>query len=349
MRKKIIYITITTVLVASIGFVLASNKSKIDAAAKPQKINAVIPVKASAVKLDSFTTSFTLNGSTVPYREVNISAEIPGKLINVLVKNGDRLKAGQVIATLDPSVFTAQLRSIESSIAKAQLDIDRYTRLLDLGGATQMQLESVILQHNSLLAQRKEVLQQIDHMQIRSPFSGTLENLNVEKGSYVSYGSVIGTLIDNSSLKINVYLSEQEAFKTKEGQTVTVHSNLLPQPLRANIKMLSGKADPSGKFLAEVNLDNKHNNLKAGMLTDVTFASGASEKGLSLPVSAVVGSTKQAKVFVVNGTTVSQKYIKTGIVTTDKIQVVEGLNQGDLVVTSGQLNLENGSSVSVIK
>ena len=349
MRKKIIYITITTVLIASIGYVLASNKSKIDAAAKPQKINPVIPVKAWTVKQDSFATSFTLNGTTIPYREVNISAEIPGKLINVFVKNGDRLRAGQIIASLDPSVYTAQLRSVESSIAKAELDIDRYSRLLNLGGATQMQLENVILQHKSLTAQKKEVLQQIDHMQIRSPFTGTLENLNVEKGSYVTNGSVIGTLIDNSSLKINVYLSEQETFKTKDGQQVTVQSILLDQPLKANISMLSGKADASGKFLAEINLDNKQNKLKAGVLTDVTFASGITETGLSLPLSAIVGSTKQARVFVVNGATVKQKNIKTGIVTTEKIQVTQGLQQGEIVVTSGQLNLENGSTVSIIK
>jgi membrane fusion protein, multidrug efflux system len=349
MRKKIIYITITMSLVACIGFVLASNKSKIDAAARPQKTTAVIPVKAWTVKQDSFATSFTLNGTTVPYREVKISAEVPGKLINVFVKNGDRLRAGQVIASLDPSVYTAQLRSVESSIAKAELDIERYTRLLSLGGATQMQLENVILQLKSLIAQKKEVLQQIDHMQIRSPFTGILENLNVETGSYVSYGSVIGTLIDNSSLKINVYLSEQEAFKTKHGQQVTVHNILLAQPLEANITMLSGKADATGKFLAEINLDNKQNKLKAGMLTDVTFASGSSETGLSLPVSAIVGSTKQPRVFVVNGTTVTQKKIKTGIVTTEKIKVTEGLQPGEIVVTSGQLNLENGSSVSIIK
>jgi len=349
MRKKIIYITITAALVASIGYVLASNKSKIDAAAKPTKVNPIIPVKAWTVKLDSFATSFTLNGTTVPYREVNISAEIPGKLTNVFIKNGDRLKAGQIIASLDPSVYTAQLRSIESSIAKTDLDIERYTRLLSLGGATQMQLESVILQQKSLLAQKKEVLQQIDHMQIRSPFSGTIENVNVEKGSYVSYGSVIGSLIDNSSLKINVFLSEQEAFKTKDGQQVTVHSILLAEPLKANITMLSGKADAAGKFLAEIKLDNKQHKLKAGMLTDVTFASGTTEKGLSLPLSSIVGSTKQARVYVVNGTTVSQKNIKTGIVTTEKIQVTEGLQQGEIVVTSGQLNLENGSSVSIIK
>lgn len=349
MRKKIIYITITAALVASIGYVLASNKSKIDAAAKPQKITAIIPVKAWTVKQDSFSTSFTLNGTTAPDREVNISAEIPGKLINVFVKNGDVLRAGQVIASLDPSVYTAQLRSVESSIAKAELDIERYGRLLTIGGATQMQLENVILQHKSLVAQKKEVLQQIEHMQIRSPFNGTLENLSVEKGSYVSYGSVIATLIDNSSLKINVYLSEQEAFRAKDGQKVTVRSILLAEPLQANISMLSGKADATGKFLAEIHLDNKQSRLKAGMLTDVTFASGTTQTGLSLPLSAIVGSTKQPKVFVVNGTTVTQKNIKTGIVTTEKIQVTEGLQQGEIVVTSGQLNLENGSSVSIIK
>jgi RND family efflux transporter MFP subunit len=349
MRKKIIYISITTILIASIGIVLANNKSKIDAAAKPNKENFVIPVKAVAVKLDSFATSFTLNGSTAPYREVKISAENPGKLTNVFVQNGDRLRAGQIIASLDASVFTAQLRSIESSIAKAELDIERYTKLLSLGGATQMQLENVILQHKSLLAQKKEVLEQIDHMQIRAPFSGTLENLAVEKGSYVSYGSVIGTLIDNSSLKINVYLSEQQAFKTTTGQNVVVKSIIVPQPLKASISMLSDKADASGKFLAEIKLENGDNHLKAGMLTDVTFASGSSEKGLSLPLSAIVGSTKQAKVFVVNGQKVQQTIIKTGITTTEKFQVTEGLKQGDLVVISGQLNLENGSLVSIIK
>jgi hypothetical protein len=60
-----------------------------------------------------------------------------------------------------------------------------------------------------------------------------------------------------------VYLSEQEAFKTNEGQPIPVHSILLQQPLKAKISMLSGKADASGKFLAEIKLDNKQNKLKA--------------------------------------------------------------------------------------
>lgn len=349
MRKKIIYISVTAALIGSIGYVLASNKSKIDAAAKPQKFNPVIPVKTWTVKNDSFATSFTLNGSTVPYREVKISAENPGKLVNVYVKNGDRLRAGQVIASLDAGVFHAQLRSVESSLAKAELDIDRYTKLLQLGGTTQLQLENAILQHKSLLAQKQEVLQQIDHMQIRAPFSGVIENVAVEKGSYVSYGTAIASFIDNSSLKINVYLSEQEVFRVRDGQQVQVRSIMLNEPLKANVSMLAGKADETGKFLAEINLDNRRNALKAGMLTDVTFASGLTERGLALPLSSIVGSTKQVKVYVVKGTVAELRNITTGIITTEKIQVTEGLKEGEIVVTSGQLNLENGSNVSIIK
>lgn len=156
MRKKLIYITITTILIASIGITLAKNKSKIDAAAKPQTVNAVIPVKAVPVALDSFETSFTLNGSTAPYREVKVSSENPGKLTNVLVKNGDRLKAGQIIATLDPSVFTAQLLSVESSILKANLDITRFRKLLQLGGATQMQFEKQSCSFSRCLHRKKK-------------------------------------------------------------------------------------------------------------------------------------------------------------------------------------------------
>lgn len=349
MRKKLIYTAVTTALLASIGITLAKNKSKIDAAATPQKINPVIPVKAWTVALDSFATTFTLNGTTTPHREVKVSAENPGKLTNVLVKNGDRLRAGQVIATLDASVFAAQLRSIESSIEKTELDIQRYTKLIQLGGATQMQMESVQLQLKSLHAQRKEILQQIDHMQIRAPFSGVIENVAVEKGSYVSYGSFIGDIIDNSSLTINVYLSEQEAFKTRNGQRVSVYSSLINKPIKANVGMLAGKADASGKFLAEINLDNKANQLRAGMLTDVTFAPGGVETGLSLPVSAISGSTKHSKVFIVNGNKVKYTAIKTGIVTTGKVQVIEGLKQGDVVVISGLMNLEDGSQVSIIQ
>src|SRR6185295_1380655 len=107
-------------------------------------------------------------------------------------------------------------------IAKAQLDLKRYNNLIQLGGATPMQAEGVELQIKSYEAQKKQVLDQISHMQIRAPFSGKIENVAVELGSFVSYGTVLSQLIDNSSLKIDVYLSEQEAIKVKKGQGVTV-------------------------------------------------------------------------------------------------------------------------------
>ena len=349
MKKRIITISICLALVASIGIALANNKAKIDRAAQPVKENMVIPVKAIAVATDSFNTTFSINGTTMPSKEVKIASEVQGKLVALYISNGDVVKAGQVIARLDASVYSVQLASIEASIAKSVLDLERFTNLVKMGGATPMQAESVMLQINSLQAEKKQVLEQMAHMQIRAPFSGKVENVSVELGSFVTFGTVLGQLIDNSSLKINVYLSEQEVFKVKHGQQVNISSVVLSKPVNGSISMISDKADASGKFLTEISFKNNDKALKAGILADVTFAVDAVETGLSLPVSALLGSANNAKVYVVKGDRAELRSIKTGIVTSEKIQVLEGLEQGEQVIISGQLNLENGTPISINK
>lgn len=350
MKKKIISIATALLIIAGIGVVLANNKAKIDKAAKPVKIKPVIPVKVHTVKQDSFVAAFTLNGTTAPSKEVKIASEVQGKLVRLYIKNGDMVRTGQVIALLDASVYTVQLSSIDASIAKAKLDLTRYTKLIEMGGATPMQAESAQLQINSLNAEKKQVLEQISHMQILAPFSGKIENVNVELGSFVSYGTVLAQLIDNSSLKINTYLSEQEALKIQTGQKVSINSVVLTQPKIGKVTMISDKADASGKFLAEVSFQNNDKEkLKAGMIADVQFSMNTVVTGLSVPMSAILSSAKDPKVYVVAGDKVEVRKVKAGITTSNKIQVLEGLHAGDLVVTSGQLNLENGSSVTVNK
>ena len=350
MKKKIVTISISLVIVVSMGVVLANNKAKIDKAAKPAKENKIIPVKVVEAKEDSFNTSFTINGATSPVKEVKIASEVQGKLVGLYIDNGDVVRAGQVIASLDASVYTVQLSSIDASIAKSKLDLARYTKLIEMGGATPMQAESVQLQINSLLAEKRQVLEQIDHMQIRAPFSGKVENVSVELGSFVTFGTVLGQLIDNSSLKINVYLSEQEAFKIKLNQPVTINSVVLSQPKTGRISMISDKADASGKFLTEISFSNNDKEkLKAGILADVLFSVDGVETGLSVPVSALLASNKDARVYVAKGNKAELRSVKTGIVTANKVQITEGVQAGEEVIISGQLNLENGTTISINK
>ena len=350
MKKRLVTIGISLILVIAIGVVLANNKARIDKAAHPVKENPVIPVKVFEVKEDSFNTSFTLNGTTAPAREVKIASEVQGKLVGLYIDNGDIVRAGQPVGMLDASVYRVQLNSIDASIAKAKLDLMRYNNLIELGGATPMQAESAELQIKSLEAEKKQVLEQISHMQITAPFSGKIENVSVELGSFVSYGTVLSQLIDNSSLKINVYLSEQEAFKVKTGQQVTITSVVLSQPKIGKISMISDKADASGKFLAEVSFSNDDKEqIKAGLIADVHFSVEETKTGLSVPVSALLASSKEAKVFVVKENKVEERKIKRGIVTASKVEVINGLAAGEQVVISGQLNLENGTAISVNK
>ena len=350
MKKKTTTIAISALLVTAMGMVLANNKAKINKAAHPVKENMIIPVRTYTVSEVDFNSGFTVNGTTIPAKEVKLASEVQGKLIGLYIDNGDEVRAGQTIATLDASVYNAQLRSIEASIAKATLDLQRYTHLITLGGATPMQAEGVQLQLNSLAAEKQSVKEQIEHMQVRSPFSGKIENVAVERGSFVSYGTVLSQLIDNSTLKIDVYLSEQQAFKTKRGQQVSVRSVVFGQPRSGTVTMISDKADASGKFLAEISFPNTgKDQLKAGMLADVDFATESKEKGLAIPVSALTGGAQQPKVYIVKGDRVELKTIRTGAVISDKVQVTEGLQAGEQVVTSGQLNLEDGTVVTINK
>src|ERR1700749_1906271 len=103
MKKKLITISISLVIILSIGVELANNKAKIDKAANPAKENPVIPVKTVEVKTDSFNTSFSINGTTSPAKEVKLASEVQGKLIGLYIHNGDVVRAGQVIAVLDAS------------------------------------------------------------------------------------------------------------------------------------------------------------------------------------------------------------------------------------------------------
>ena len=347
MKKKIIRIAATVLIAGSIVIVLANNKAKIDAAAKPVKVKTVIPVKVHEVKQDSFSAAFSINGTTAPLREVKIASEVQGKLVNLYVSNGDHVRAGQVIAVLDASVYTAQLNSIETSLAKAALDKVRFARLIEMGGASSTQLEQAVLQYESLIAQKKDVLQRMEHMQIRAPFPGRIENLMVEKGSYVSFGTILSDLIDNSTLEIKVFLSEKQAFSVNAGESVKINNAVLEEALYGRIETISDKADASGKFAAEIHFPNKNATLKAGMIADVAFASEDKVTGLSIPVSALAGTAAQGKVFVVNGNKVELRTVRTGIITSDRVQVLEGLNTGEQVVVSGQLNLENGTEITI--
>jgi RND family efflux transporter MFP subunit len=172
--------------------------------------------------------------------------------------------------------------------------------------------------------------------------------VNVELGSFVTYGTILSQLIDNSSLKINVYLSEQEAFKVTTGQAVSISSAVLTENKSGKISMLSDKADASGKFLAEISFSNSDKEkMKAGLLADVHFTMESTETALSVPVSALLAGAKDAKVYVIKGNKVELRNIKTGVVTSHKVEVIEGLHAGEKVVISGQVNLENGAAVTI--
>jgi membrane fusion protein (multidrug efflux system) len=138
--------------------------------------------------------------------------------------------------------------------------------------------------------------------------------------------------------------------KIKIGQNVEVIAEAYPsQKLQTTVKDIAVKSDASKRFDVELAVNNSlENPLKAGMFGIAYFQFSAKGSFLAIPRKAIIGSIKDAKVYVAKDNKVSLKSVKTGITLQDKIEILEGLNEGEKVVITGQMNLNDGAKIVVL-
>jgi RND family efflux transporter MFP subunit len=187
---------------------------------------------------------------------------------------------------------------------------------------------------------------------VKAPISGTVNKRMIEKGSFLAPGAPIAEITDISSLKMIVKVAETEILKIKEGQKVKIQTEVHPNLDYAGIvKNISVKADNSKRYEVEIALaNNAQNPLKAGMFGTAYFDFGASGKALMIPRKAIIGSLRDAKVYIAQTNNTAQlRTIKVGMVKGDKIEVIEGIAEGENIIITGQINLQDGAKISVIK
>lgn len=352
--KIIIPVTVLVIIAAAIAFVLVNNKKQINeqASAVPQGVSA-LPVKISIVSERKIDNSLSFTGSFEARKSLPLVAEAQGSIIQLNLKEGQRVGAGQVIARLDPTTIQSNLATAKASYNNAVKNSERYERLVKAGAISQKQYEDVALNVENVRADVAAIQQQMKYTIIRSPMSGIIGEVKVEQGSFATLGMQIGTVVDISRLKMVLKVPEEDVIKLKQGQSVTIKTDVYPDHLfKGNITLISVQADAGRKYDVEVEVmnDNKFP-LKAGMFgTAMLNAQNADETPkLFIPRNAIVGSIKDAEVFVVNDDrTVTAKHVEVENQSGEDVIVLSGLTAGEKVVTSGQINLQNGKKVRVV-
>lgn len=245
LSKTIIPIAVIAIIAAGIFFVLANNKKKINAAAKatPQGISAM-PVRIAAVQHKVVDKSILLTGAFEARKTLPLTSEAQGSIIQLNIKEGDKVAQGQIIARIDPTAIQSNLTTSQASFNQALKDKDRYQRLLNVGAISQVKFEEITLNVENARASLTGVQQQMKYTIIRSPMSGIVNEVKVERGSFATVGMQIGSVVDVSKLKMILKVGEEDVIKLRNSQQVTIRTAVYPEhDFRGNITLISVQAD----------------------------------------------------------------------------------------------------------
>jgi RND family efflux transporter MFP subunit len=349
--KKLLVIIIVLAVIAGIVGILLYNKSKKELKIQKTEILTSIPVTVSDVTKEKLEDKLTLVGTVSPYNEVTVASETQGKIVGVYFNIGDRVSAGKVLVKVDDEIREATLKNAEANFEKATKDLERYESLYKEGSITEVQLEAARLTYKQTESQYVIAYRQLKDTRIVAPFSGVITGKMIEKGTVVSNATPIATLINIATVKVKVNIPEKDVFKLKVGDVADITTDIYKgEEFSGKVININSKGDESHTFPVEILLPNSNANpLKAGMFVNVSF--GTVEKGESIviPRVALIGSVKNPQVYVVENNIARLRNIVSGIGIGDKLEVLSGLSEGEIVVTNGQINLQDSVSVIISK
>jgi RND family efflux transporter MFP subunit len=349
MRNKIIIISVIILVVLAGVYRLYVNKKQIDTDSAPRISKVSVPVFVESVKESEIDNSFTVNGSFEPSREITIMSQTQGKVVQLLMNNGDFVKAGQVLASCDLELLEAQKLLAEANLEKAEKDLKKFKEMLQSKAATQQQIDDLQLAFYNARTNYVTVNKQIEYSVIVAPFSGYITTRHIEKGSTILPGSPIADIIDVATMKFNAGVAESDLVKIRTNQSVTITADIYNGfTFNGRIKNIGMKADASRRFPVEIEVSNNASKpIRAGMFGMASFDSEGTHKAMVIPRSALVGSIKDPVVFVVLNDKAIRKSIKVGTATDKTVEVLSGLQENDQVVVAGQINLDDNTPVKV--
>jgi len=347
--KKIIGITAGIALAALVVFKLKSNKNIATNKVYTYDKNLAVNVQADTLKLVNVDAESYYSGTFEPNKETKISAEIQGKINTVLVDLGSIVSKGQTLVLLDNSILKLQLQTMDVQIEGLESDVKRYTVLAKAEAIQGVQLEKAELGLKSAKVQRTTLLEQINKTTIKAPFNGIVTAKLSEEGSFASPGIPLLQITDIKTLKFTVNVPENDLSKFKLNQTYLLSVDAYPElTVSGKTSMMGSKANVGSSFPVQFTLINTPDlKIKSGMFGKVYLKNTSQEKGIVIPSSSIVGSADQPQIYLIkNGKSVLHditisKKIKNSVV------VKSGLNEGDIIVTNGFINLFDGANVSI--
>ncbi len=308
-----------------------------------------IPVDGQVLRSESLGEDLTVSGTLMAFREVNIMSELNRKIIAVYAREGKYVAAGTVLFKLDDADLLAELEQLKQQEKLVALNERRLKDLTDNEAAVQQDYDQAFTNLKVIQSKIEQLKVTIGKTSIRAPFGGNLGIVNVYQGAYVSPGTSLALLTDNSRMKIDFAVPEKHAATLKDGDEVDYQVESDEKMHSARIVAHESRLDPNTRtLLMRAVGSNAGNELLPGQSARLRIRLTTTGNALMVPNQALIPSSQGYSVFVVNGHQAGLKNIEVGQRNAFSVHVTKGLANGDTVITSNMLRLSPNAPIELI-
>ncbi len=288
-------------------------------------------------------------GTVRPFEHIDIYSEVNGILRKINFEEGILVSKGTVLVAIDSDLLLAEKQQIKVDLEFAQKDEERKKQLYESKAGTFEQWELASARTNSLEAQLKLIDTRIDKTLIRAPFSGKLGMRSISEGAYVTTATKISSLAQIDRLKIDFSIPQKFAGKVKVGQQFTIKIAGNSDTLTGEVYAIDPIIDAESRMLNIRGVCSGNGALFPGSFVQVTINLGNNPDGIMIPTSALVPVLNGQQIWKIENRQANPTLVEIGQRTANKIEILEGVQAGDTIITSGLLGMRKGMSVKVKK
>ncbi|UJP66477.1 efflux RND transporter periplasmic adaptor subunit [Mongoliitalea daihaiensis] len=320
------------------------------AAAAPGQ-GAPLPVNVVELRPERLENNLNITGTIIPNETVNLRPEIPGLVTKVSFKEGEFVKKGTPLLYLNDDELKAQYERLSYTKKLFESQENRQKQLLEKEAISQEEYDIVLNQFNTNLADLRLVEAQLNKTIIRAPFDGVVGLRQISEGSVIGTADVIANIVNIDPVKIEFSIPERYANRVQLGSKIFFTNDSDGGDVEGTVYAYEPSIETGTRTLRiRATSPNKNRRFLPGMFVRIRYVLGIDEDALMVPSEAIIPELSGYKVFIVNAESkVEERQVTIGTRTDSYVQIMDGVKNGDLVLTTGVLQVRGGMPVNYKK
>lgn len=347
-RRAAIKLVIALVAVGAVGAIAMMEQPSTEA--PPTEAPPVNVTVLRVVPEADLADTFTLPAVIEPNRVVTVSAEAAASIEHILPEEGDTVEKGDLLVQLNTDLIQPQFATAEAKYERDKIEYERMASLVKSDAAPQQDLDNAVSDLAASKASLEEARARLDRTRILSPAHGVLNDLPVEEGEYVAPGTPVAEIVEIDTVKVVVDIPEKDIAFFSVGQQAEILADVkeCEESVVGQITYISQLANPQTRSTPiEITLNNRDGLLRSGQIVRAALTRRVLDEAIMVPLLAVIPQEVGYAVYVVEDSKAERRDVQLGIIKGDRIQVLSGLDGGEMLIVAGHRFVAPGQNVNV--